>query len=157
MTGFSPAGSRLQCRSVRRQFRFTKSIPSGSRPIRIAGSCTPTRCGTASATSKTATACSTRSRSPSSARGWVTTATCWTLASRPVCSVPIWGTKASSSRRPPTSRSFSCFPSASPRASGARWSTRCWTSNATTTPTLSWSFACPICSPRISSAMPAWG
>ena len=42
---------------------------------------------------------------------------------------------ASKSRRPPTSRSWSCSRSASPRASGARCSTRCSISSATTTAT----------------------
>ena len=44
-------------------------------------------------------------------------------------------TAASRSRRPPTSRSWSCSRSASPRASGARCSTRCSISSATTTAT----------------------
>ena len=79
---------RLECRhgaqrGVRQEDRRSRKPPrSSSRPIRTAGSCIPARRGTASATSKTATACSTRSRSRSSRRASPTRAASTRAASR---------------------------------------------------------------------------
>jgi arginine decarboxylase len=54
----------------------------------------------------------------------------------PACVLTAYlGRRVSWSRKPPTSPSCSCSPSASPKASGARWSMPCWTSSATMTPT----------------------
>ena len=101
----------------------------------VLGAASRAKPGTASAISKTATACSTRSRCRSSRRASPTRAASTSAAFRRAWSRRICTTAASRSRRPPTSRSCSCSRSASPRASGARCSTRCSTSSATTTAT----------------------
>ena len=73
----------VRSRESGKQDRRSRTPPrSSSRPIRTAGSCIPARPGTASATSKTATACSTRSRSRSSRPAWPTRAASRAAASR---------------------------------------------------------------------------
>ncbi len=114
-----------------------------SRPIRSAGCCIRARPGTASAISKTTTACSTRSRCRSSRRASPTRAASTSAAFRRASSPRTCSIAASRSRRRPTSRSWSCSRSASPRASGARSSTRCSTSSATTTATRRWRRSLP--------------
>ena len=131
--------------------------PSSSPPIPMPGCCIRARPGTASATSRTTTACSTRSRCRSSRRAWPTRAASTRGASRPRWSRPICTTAASRSRRPPTSRSSSSSRSASPRASGARCSTRCSTSSATTTATRRWPRCCRSSSPAIPSVYGSMG
>ena len=106
--------------------------------------------------SKTATACSTRSRCRSSRPGWPTRAASTRPASPPRWSPATCTTAAWKWRRPPTSPSWCCSPSASPRASGARCSTGCSSSSTTTTPTRRSSRCCRISRAIIRPPTAAW-
>ena len=76
--------------------------------------------GMASATWPRASTCSTRSRAPSSRRGWTCRASSPRAASRPASSPSSWPSTAWWSRRPGCTRFSSCSRSASPRAAGTR-------------------------------------
>ncbi len=94
--------------------------PSSWPTNRLPGCCTRTTRGTGSATSKTTTACWTRSRCRWSRREWPSKAASTSGVFRPRWSRLISTAEASRSRRPPTSRSCSSFRSASRRANGER-------------------------------------